>query len=31
MSLPTHGLAQAQAMRAWIVEQYKAGKLQAEN
>ena len=29
MALPTHGLKQAQAMRAWIVEQYKAGKLNA--
>ncbi len=29
MTFPTHGLAQAQAMRAWIVEQYKAGKLNA--
>ncbi|WP_395014938.1 hypothetical protein [Dongia sp.] len=29
MSFPTHGLAQALAMRAWIVEQYKAGKLNA--
>ena len=29
MTLPTHGLKQALALRAWIVEQYKAGKLHA--
>ena len=29
MTLPTHGLKQALAMRSWIVEQYKAGKLHA--
>ena len=29
MALPTHGLKQALAMRGWIVEQYKAGKLNA--
>ena len=29
MTLPTHGLKQALAMRGWIVEQYKAGKLHA--
>jgi hypothetical protein len=29
MALPTHGLKQALAMRNWIVEQYKAGKLNA--
>jgi hypothetical protein len=29
MSLPTHGLKQALAMRNWIVEQHKAGKLNA--
>jgi len=29
MTLPTHGLKQALAMRAWIVEQHKAGKLNA--
>lgn len=29
MTLPTHGLKQALAMRAWIAEQYKAGKLNA--
>ena len=29
MTLPTHGLKQALAMRGWIVEQYKAGKLNA--
>lgn len=29
MTLPTHGLKQALAMRNWIVEQYKAGKLNA--
>jgi hypothetical protein len=29
MTLPTHGLKQALAMRSWIVEQYKAGKLNA--
>jgi hypothetical protein len=29
MTLPTHGLKQALALRGWIVEQYKAGKLNA--
>jgi len=29
MTLPTHGLKQAQALRGWIVEQHKAGKLNA--
>ena len=29
MTFPTHGLKQALAMRGWIVEQYKAGKLNA--
>jgi hypothetical protein len=29
MSFPTHGLKQALEMRAWIVEQFKAGKLNA--
>jgi hypothetical protein len=29
MSFPTHGLKQALMMRGWIVEQYKAGKLNA--
>ncbi len=29
MTLPTHGLKQALAMRGWIVAQYKAGKLNA--
>jgi hypothetical protein len=29
MSFPTHGLKQALALRGWIVEQFKAGKLNA--
>ena len=29
MTFPTHGLKQALSMRGWIVEQYKAGKLNA--
>jgi hypothetical protein len=29
MTLPTHGLKQALALRGWIVEQYKAGTLNA--
>jgi hypothetical protein len=29
MTLPTHGLEQALALRSWIVAQYKAGKLNA--